>query len=155
MKVTEKVAALVGQKISELGYELYDVEFNKEYGSWELLIYIDSPSGVTLDDCERVSVAIDPMIEEADPIEQAYYLTVSSVGIDRPLKLSKDYDRNIGNAIEVKLYAAPSEKALGKKKNFTAVLTAHDEETFTVEYENGSYTFPKKAAALLRPHIDF
>ena len=155
MKVTEKVAALVGQKISELGFELYDVEFNKEYGSWELVIFIDSPAGVTLDDCERVSVAIDPIIEQADPIEQAYFLTVSSVGIDRPLKLSKDFDRNIGNKVDVKLYTAPADKALGKNKNFTAVLAAHDGETFTVENENGSFTLPKKAAALIRPHIDF
>ena len=114
MKITEKVASLVAPKIGELGFELYDVEFNKEYGSWELLIFIDSPSGVTLDDCERVSTAIDPIIEEADPIEQAYFLTVSSVGIDRPLKLSKDFDRSIGSKIDVKLYTAPSDKALGK-----------------------------------------
>jgi ribosome maturation factor RimP len=155
LKITEKVASLVAPKIGELGFELYDVEFNKEYGSWELLIFIDSPSGVTLDDCERVSTAIDPIIEEADPIEQAYFLTVSSVGIDKPLKLSKDFDRSIGSKIDVKLYTAPSDKALGKNKNFTAVLVAHDEETFTVENEKGSFTLPKKAAALLRPHIDF
>ena len=155
MKITEKVAGLVENKINELGFELYDVEFNKEYGNWELLITIDSPSGVTLDDCETVSRAVEPLLDEADPIEQAYYLTVSSVGLDRPLKLSKDFDRRLGSQIDVKLYTAPADKALGGKKNFTATLVSHDETTFTVETQKGSFTLPKKAAALIRPHIDF
>ena len=150
MKITEKVAGVVAGKIKELGFELYDVEFNKEYGSWELLMIIDRPEGVTLDDCEAVSRAIEPLLDEADPIEQAYLLTVSSVGIDRPLKLAKDFDRNIGGMIDVKLYS-PFEG----RKNFTAKLVSHDEQTFTVETDRGSANIPKKAAALLRPHIDF
>ncbi|MBR0136427.1 MAG: ribosome maturation factor RimP [Clostridia bacterium] len=155
MKLLEQVAEIVGPKIGELGYELYDVEFRKEYGCWELLITIDAPGGVDLDACEKISRAIEPELDKADPIEQAYYLTVSSVGIDRPLKLSKDYDRNIGNILDIKLYSPPEDKALGKKKNFTAKLVSHDEETFTFETEKGGFTLPKKAAALIRPHIDF
>lgn len=155
MKITETVAGVVGPAIEALGYELYDVEFNKEYGSWELLITIDAPDPVTLDDCEKVSRAIEPLLDKADPIEQAYFLTVSSVGIDRPLKLGKDFDRNIGKSIDVKLFAPPKEKALGGKKNFVGKLLAHDGETFTIETEKGSFTLPKKAAAQLRPHIDF
>ncbi|MCR5808062.1 MAG: ribosome maturation factor RimP [Clostridiales bacterium] len=155
MKITEKAAAIVEPKIRELGYELYDVEFNKEYGNWELLITVDGPNGITLDDCEAISRAIEPILDEADPIEQPYYLTVSSIGLDRPLKLSKDFDRNLGNMIDVKLYTAPADKALGGKKNFAAKLVSHDETTFTIETEKGSFTLPKKAAALLRPHIDF
>ena len=155
MKLTEKVAAVVGPKINELGYELYDVEFKKEYGNWELMLIIDKEGGVDLDDCERVSRAVDPILDEADPIEQAYYLTVSSVGIDRPLKLSKDFDRNIGSVIDVKLYSLPEDKALGNKKNFTAELVSHDDESFTVRTDKGEFILKKSAAALLRPHIDF
>ena len=155
MKITERVAALVEGAIKDLGYELYDVEFNKEYGNWELMIIIDSEAGVTLDDCEKVSRAIEPILDEADPIEQAYYLTVSSVGLDRPFKLSKDFDRNIGAAIDIKLYTAPADKALGGKKNLVGKLVSHDETSFTFETEKGSFTLPKKAAALIRPHIDF
>ncbi|MBQ1818336.1 MAG: ribosome maturation factor RimP [Clostridia bacterium] len=155
MKLTERVAALIGPVITELGYELYDVEFRKEYGNWELLITIDAPQGVSLEDCERVSRAIDPVLDEADPIEQAYYLTVSSVGLDRPLKLSKDFDRNIGANVDVKLYTAMAEPALGKAKNFTAKLLSHDESSFTVMTHKGEVTLAKKAAALIRPHIDF
>lgn len=155
MKTTDRVAELVASKIKELGFELYDVEFNKEYGSWELLIFIDRAEGVTLDDCETVSRAIEPILDEADPIEQAYLLTVSSVGIDRPLKLYKDFERNLGSVIDVKLYTAPKDTALAGKKNFTAKLVSHDEASFTVETEKGNVTIQKKAAALLRPHIDF
>ena len=155
MKVTERVSELVSGKIAELGFELYDVEFNKEYGSWELLITIDRPEGVTLDDCETVSRAIEPILDEADPIEPAYLLTVSSVGIDRPLKLDKDFDRNLDAMIDVKLYSAPADKILGGKKSFTAKLVAHDAETFTVDAGKGVAVIPKKSAALLRPHIDF
>ena len=155
MKITEKVAAIVEPKIRELGYELYDVEFNKEYGNWELLLTIEGKEAVTLDDCEKISRAVEPILDEADPIEQAYYLTVSSIGLDRPLKLSKDFDRNIGELIDVKLYTAPKEPALGGKKNFVGRLLSHDETSFTFETEKGSFTLPKKAAALLRPHIEF
>lgn len=155
LKITEKVAEIVEPKINELGYELYDVEFKKEYGNWELLILIDKEGGVDLDDCEKVSRAVDPILDESDPIEQAYYLTVSSVGIDRPLKLDKDFDRNLGQKIDVKFYALPDDKALGNKKNFVAELVSHNEETFTVRTDKGEFSLAKKAAALIRPHIDF
>ncbi|MBO4562965.1 MAG: ribosome maturation factor RimP [Clostridia bacterium] len=153
MKITERVAELIAPAVEALGFELYDVEFNKEYGSWELLITIDAPEAVTLDDCEKVSRGIEPILDKADPIEQAYFLTVSSVGIDRPLKLPKDFDRNIGNKIDVKLYTPLKE--LGGKKNLVGTLVSHDEESFTFETDKGSFTLAKKAAALLRPHIDF
>ncbi len=155
MKITERAAALIEPKIRELGFDLWDVEFNKEYGVWELLITIDRGEPVTLDDCELVSRAIEPILDEADPIEQAYYLTVSSVGLDRSLKLSKDFDRHVGDEIDVKLYAPPKEKELGKDKNFKARLVSHDDESFTVETDKGSFKLAKKAAALIRPHIDF
>lgn len=155
MKVTETVAAIVEPTIAELGYELYDVDFHKEYDNWELMLIIDSKDGITLDDCERVSRAVEPLLDEADPIEQAYYLTVSSVGLDRPLRLSKDFDRNIGVLLDIKLFSAPEDKALKGKKAFTGTLVEHDDDTFTVKTDNGVFTFRKKQAALLRPHLDF
>lgn len=155
MKLTERVAAIIGPAVEELGYELYDVEFRKEYGNWELLVTVDCANGVSLDDCEKVSRAIEPLLDEADPIEQAYYLTVSSVGLDRPLRLDKDFDRNLGSDVDVKLYTASDSPVLGKVKNFTAKLVSHDDVGFTVLTPKGEATLPKKAAALIRPHIDF
>lgn len=151
MKATEAVEALVKEPIENLGYELYDVEFIKEYGNWVLTVYIDREGGVDLDDCEKVSRLIDPLLDEADPIEQAYYLSVSSVGVDRPLKKDKDFSRNIGNIITVKLYAP-----LNGKKEFKGALKSFDAKEFTiVEDKGGEITVLRKDAASIKPYIEF
>ena len=151
MKTTEIVDSLVRGKIAEMGYELDEVEYVKEYGNMVLTLYIDSENGVTIDDCEKVSRAIDPILDENDPIEEAYYLSVSSIGIDRPLKKDRDFERNMGKKLQVKLYAP-----INKKKEFLGVLTGYDEENFTINVEKmGEVTIKRKDAALIRPWIDF
>lgn len=150
MKLTDKIFELVEPTVKSLGYELYEVEYQKEFDNWVLTLYIDSPNGVSLDDCELVSNAVDPVLDEADPIEQAYYLSVSSLGIDRPLKLDKDYERNIGKLIDIKLYAA-----LNGKKELTGKLKEYDSDVCIIETNIGNVTIERKKAALIRPHIDF
>ena len=150
MKLTDKIFDIVEPTVTALGYELYEVEYQKEFDNWVLTLYIDHPDGVSLDDSELVSNAVDPVLDAADPIEQAYYLSVSSLGIDRPLKTDKDYKRNIGKVMDVKLYAP-----LNGKKEFSGTLTAFDEETYTIELKSGSETIERKKTALIRPHIDF
>ena len=150
MKLTDKIFDIVEPTVTALGYELYEVEYQKEFDNWVLTLYIDHPDGVSLDDCELVSNAVDPVLDAADPIEQAYYLSVSSLGIDRPLKTDKDYKRNIGKVMDVKLYAP-----LNGKKEFSGTLTAFDEETYTIELKSGSETIERTKNALIRPHIDF
>lgn len=107
MKTTQTVEALLRPVVTGMGYELDEVEFQKEQGNWVLTLYIEHQDGrsATIDDCEAVSRAVDPILDEADPIEQAYYLSVSSIGIDRPLKKDRDYQRSLGSPITVKLYA--------------------------------------------------
>ena len=150
MKLTDKIFDIVEPTVTALGYELYEVEYQKEFDNWVLTLYIDHPDGVSLDDCELVSNAVDPVLDAADPIEQAYYLSVSSLGIDRPLKTDKDYKRNIGKVMDVKLYAP-----VNGKKEFSGTLTAFDEATYTIELKSGSETIERKKTALIRPHIDF
>lgn len=151
MKTTEIVDSLVRGKIAEMGYELDEVEYVKEYGNMVLTLYIDSENGVTIDDCEKVSRAIDPILDENDPIEEAYYLSVSSIGIDRPLKKDRDFERNMGKKLQVKLYAP-----INKKKELLGVLKGYDEENFTINVEKmGEVTIKRKDAALIRPWIDF
>lgn len=154
MKLTDRIFELLEPTVVELGYELYDVEFQKEYDNWVLTLFIDRNEGVSLDDCERVSGAVDPILDEADPIEQAYYLSVSSVGIDRPLKKDKDFARNIGKKIDVKLYAP-----LDGKKEMTGELVSFDADNFGLKVEIKNKTedriISRKACALIRPHIDF
>lgn len=150
MKLTDRIAEICEGKVNELGYELYDVEFQKEYDNWVLTLFIDRPEGVSLDDCELVSNAVDPLLDEADPIDQPYYLSVSSVGLDRPLKKDKDFTRNLGKKIDVRLYAP-----LNGKKELTGVLVSFTEEEFVLETAKGALTLKRKACSLIRPHIDF
>ena len=151
MKTVERVQELTQELVAQLGYELVEVEFAKEAAGWVLTLYIDSPSGITLDDCEQVSRAVDPVLDEADPIEQAYYLSVSSLGLDRPIKKDRDFQRNVGKSVTVKLYA-PVEK----KKEFTGKLMDFNDTAFTLVLEDGAQiTFERRDAALIRPYISF
>lgn len=150
MKLTDRVFEICEPTVKQLGYELYDVEYEKEYDNWVLTLFIDRPEGVSLDDCELVSNAVDPILDEADPIEQAYYLSVSSVGIDRPLKKDKDFARNVGNKLDIRLYAP-----LNGKKELVGSLVSFTDADLTVQTEKGEMTLAKKACALIRPHIDF
>lgn len=151
MKTVDTVQALTQGAISALGFELIDVEFQKEQTDWVLTLYIDSPNGIMIDDCERVSRAVEPLLDEADPIPQSYFLSVSSPGLDRPLKKDRDFERALGKAVDVRLYA-PQEK----KKEFGGTLLRFDAESFVIAEPNGKErTILRKDAANVRPHIDF
>ena len=151
MKTTEICENLCKSKIESMGFELCDVEYQKEYGDWVLTFYIDKTGGVTIDECEAVSRAIEPILDEADPIESEYVLSVSSLGIDRPLKKERDFERAMGTELEIKIYAP-----LNGKKQWIGTLTAFDADSFTVETEAGdSMTVRKKDCALVRPNIRF
>lgn len=152
LKTTETVAALARPAVEELGFTLYDVEFVKEYGNWVLTLYIDRPEGVSIDDCERVSRRVDPILDEADPIGQPYYLSVSSLGLDRPLKKDADFTRNLGKEIVVKLYAPQN-----GKKELVGELISFDGAAFTVRPAGQSdpVVVLKKDAALIKPNIVF
>ncbi|MDO4565391.1 MAG: ribosome maturation factor RimP [Clostridia bacterium] len=151
MKTTEICEQLCRPKVEELGFTLCDVEFQKEYGDWVLTLFIDKDGGVNIDDCELVSRAIEPILDESDPIEQTYFLSVSSLGLDRPLKKDADYQRNLGKLIQVKLYAP-----INGKKEHIGTLESFDAESFTLKPEKGeALRLNKKDAALVRPHIVF
>lgn len=150
MNTAQKVEQLLKEPVEALGYALCDVEFAKEHGDWVLTLFIDKEGGVNIDDCERVSRAIDPLLDEADPIEQAYFLSVSSLGLDRPLKKDADYLRNIGKRIEIKLFAPKN-----GRKEFTAELLRFDDTTVTLLLNGAELTLERKAIALARPELVF
>ncbi len=150
MNTAQKVEQILKKPVEELGFELCDVEFLKEYGDWVLTLFIDRPEGVSLDDCERVSRAVDPILDETDPIEQAYYLSVSSLGLDRPLKKDADFQRSLGKRVEIKLFAPKD-----GKKEFAGKLTEFDETSITLELDKGTLTFERKAIALAKPELKF
>ena len=150
MNTAQKAEQLLKGTVEGLGFELCDVEFIKEYGDWVLTLYIDKTGGVSIDDCELVSRTVDPILDEADPIEQQYYLSVSSLGLDRPLKKDADYARNLGKRIEVKLFAP-----LNGKKEWAGELVRYDEANLVIREGETEQTLERKAVALARPELKF
>ncbi len=129
-QVATIVFALAKPVVEGLGLELWDVEYVREGGRRILRVYIDRDGGVSTEHCEAVSRALDPLLDEADPIEEAYVLEVSSCGLERPLKRPQDFERFIGSPVVVKFYAAQK----GQRET-SGVLTAYDGETLTLDGE--------------------
>lgn len=120
--VAEQTFALCTPVVEQLGYDLIDVEFVREGSDWFLRLYIDRRGGIGLDDCTRVSEAVDPLIEEQITIDRAYYLEVSSPGLDRPLKSDHDLERHRDEEVEVTLYRARE----GRKKYVGIIQKVED-----------------------------
>lgn len=142
----------VGEKIAKMfDYELVDVEFVKDHGNHFLRVYIDKEGGVSLDDCQRMSEELSAELDKKDPVDVPYYLEVSSPGLDRPLKKEKDYDRNIGKEVEIRLY-----KAMDNRKRLEGVLKGYDETNFFVEVDReGVLDIPRELVSLIRLVIKF
>jgi len=127
----------------EESYELYDLEFVKEGASRYLRIYIDKPGGVTIDDCEKVSRAVEGILDEKDPIESSYILEVSSPGLDRALKKDQDFIRYTGSEVEIRLY-----KARGGVKKYVGELTGLAGGVVSIRTQGGTEeTFDRKEIA--------
>lgn len=122
-----KIEKLVETKITNLGYELYDVQYVKEGKDYFLRIFIDKPKGISLEDCEKVNNEITDLLDTADYIKQQYFLEVSSPGIERILRKEKHLNDNIGETIEIRLF-----KPINKKKEIIGVLKQFDENTIVV-----------------------
>ena len=122
--IASRVAELVKEAVEECGCMLWDVEFVKEGPDHNLIIYIDKPEGISLDDCEMVNDAVEPIIDEADPIEGSYYLEISSPGLERELKTPEHILAFVGERVIVKLYAPKD-----GKKSFDGIISSFDEES--------------------------
>ena len=149
--IAERVEALVAPCITELGYRIWDVEYVKEGAEWYLRVTLDSDDGIDIDDCEKVSRAINPIIDEADPIEDFYYLEVSSPGLERELRKSEHFEASIGSEVEIRLFA-PDEN---KKKSYVGILSAYDEETLTIEVDQASQKIPMSKISKVQTVFDF
>ena len=133
------------------GFELVDVEYVKEAGTWYLRAYIDKPGGITVDDCENVSRTFSDVLDEKDYIEDSYIFEVSSPGLGRPLKKEKDFQRSLGEDVELRTF-----RAIEKQKEFAGTLHAFDKGTVTLSYGDGTLqTFERSDIALIRLALDF
>ncbi len=145
-----KTEELIAPIIAQNGFELVDIEYVKEAGTWYLRIYMDKPGGITIDDCELVSRAFSEILDQEDYIEDSYIMEVSSPGLLRPIKKDKDFERNLEKEIEIKTY-----RMIDKTKDFVGVLKSYDKDSITIEDESGPRTFLRSDLALVRPYIEF
>lgn len=137
--------------MKENNFELVDVEYIKEAGNWYLRAYIDKEGGITVDDCEIISRKLGDWLDEKDFIADSYILEVSSPGLGRPLKKDKDFNRSIGEDVDIKLY-----KPLNKQKDYTGTLISFDKDTVTIAQEDGAeLTLNRPDIALIRLAFDF
>ena len=132
--------------VEEYGFELVDVEYVKEGGTWYLRTYIDKEGGISIDDCEKVSRRLSDILDEKDYIDDTYIMEVSSPGLGRPLKKEKDFKRSLGKEVDIRTY-----RMIDKQKEFTGILKDYDKDTVTIELENETLkTFEKGDIALIR-----
>lgn len=137
--------------MEEYGFELVDVEYVKEGGTWYLRAYIDKPGGIDINDCEKVSRRLSDILDEKDFIEDSYIMEVSSPGLGRPLKKEKDFKRSLGQEVEIRTY-----RMIDKSKEFRGVLTSYDDATVTITQEDDSLKeFDRSNIALIRLAFDF
>jgi ribosome maturation factor RimP len=147
----KKTEELLEPVVTGFGFELVDVEYVKEAGIWYLRAYIDKPGGITVDDCEAVSRKFSDILDEKDYIEDAYIFEVSSPGLGRPLKKEKDFQRSLGEEVEVRTY-----RAIDRQKEFAGILKAFDKDTITIAYEDDAeQVFQRSDIALIRLALDF
>lgn len=128
VKVTDLVAREITPFLEENGYELFMTEFVKEGKDWYLRVYIDKEEGISIADCEKVSGFLGKRLDELDPIEQNYFLEVSSPGMDRPLIKDSDYEKYKGRIVDVMLY-----KGVDGSKQFTGELLGLENNTVMIK----------------------
>lgn len=137
--------------IEQLGYEVVEIEYAKKSDGMNLTFFIDNDNGIVIEDCEKVSRAINDLLDEINPTDdQPYILSVSSPGLDRPIKSDRDFKRNMGKQIEVTLFA----KVNGKKK-FEGELTDYNQDGFTIKVKDEEISFNKQQVAHIVPVIKF
>ena len=150
MKVTDIVAKIAEPVVKAHGCELWDVEYVREGDQRFLRLYLDKEGGVDINDCEAISRAVDPLLDEADPIPDSYHFEVCSAGLERALKRLGDFQRFMGSPVTVKLY-----RPRNGLKEIPAVLTGYDSGRITVNAGKETITFEKSEVALVRLRVEF
>ena len=150
MKITDQVAAFAQSVVEACGCRIWDVEYVREGSERYLRLYIDKDGGVDIDDCERIHRAMDPILDEKDPIPTSYHFEVCSAGLERSLKRPSDFERFMGSTITVKLY-----RPRNGLKEIPCVLTGYEDGKITVTAGKETITFEKSEVALVRLRVEF
>ena len=150
MKVTDIVTKIAQPVVEAHGCELWDVEYVREGDQRFLRLYLDKEGGVDITDCENISRAVDPLLDEADPIAESYHFEVCSAGLERPLKRPSDFERFMNSPVLVKLY-----RPRNGLKEIPGVLRGYEDGRVTVEAGKETIEFRKSEVALVRLRVEF
>ena len=150
MKITEQVEAFARPVVEGLGCKLWDVEYVREGSEQFLRLYIDKDGGVDIEDCEKIHRAMDPILDEKDPIPTSYHFEVCSAGLERALKRPSDFAQFMGSPILIKLY-----RPKNGLKEFPAVLRGYEDGKVIAEAGKETITFEKSEVALVRLRVEF
>lgn len=148
-KITDRVTELARDVVNDAGCTLWDVEYVREAGTWYLRVYIDKEGGVSINDCETISRALDPILDEADPIPDSYVFEVGSAGAERELKRPSDFAQFMGSKVEVRLYQ-PFEGS----KVFIGELSGYDGGRVEIIFGGRRLSFDKAQTAQVRLHAE-
>lgn len=147
-EIEDRVAEIVAPLLTA-DIELVDVEYVQER-EWYLRIFIDKQDGIGIDDCEQVSRQVEPILDEMDFLKQAYYLEVSSPGLDRELRRDKDFERYAGRLVDMKFFRS---QPVGRQ--CTATLEGLVDGRISVVIDGTQHQFPREDVAMIRLHISF
>ena len=150
MKITDMVTEFAKPIVEANGCKLWDVEYVREGSERYLRLYIDKDGGVDIDDCEKVHRAVDPVLDEKDPISESYHFEVCSAGLERALKRPSDFAQFMDSPILVKLY-----RPRNGLKEIPGILRGYEEGRVTVEAGKETITFEKSEVALVRLRVEF
>ena len=144
-RIEEKVEELIEESIKQLGYELYDVEYAKEGKHYFLRVFIDKEEGIDLEDCEKVSNEINPLLDQENIVKEQYFLEVSSPGIERILRKEKHLQENIGKEVQINLF-----KAIDKTKQIEGKLKSYTQTEIIIEKGEKDFSIERKNIALIK-----
>ena len=150
MKVTDQVTAFAQPVVESFGCRLWDVEYVREGSERYLRVFIDKDGGVDIEDCEKIHRALDPILDEQDPIAESYHFEVSSAGLERALKRPGDFEQFMGSPVLVKLY-----RPRNGLKEIPGILRGYEDGKVTVEAGKETITFEKSQVALVRLRVEF
>lgn len=150
MKICDQVTLFAKPIVEEKGCTLWDVEYVREGSERFLRLYIDKDGGVSIDDCEAIARAIDPILDEKDPIAESYHFEVCSAGLERPLKRPGDFEKFMNSPVLVKLY-----RPRNGLKELPGILRGYADGRVTLEAGKETITFEKSEVALVRLRVEF
>lgn len=151
VSVAEKVFALIRETVEAQGVSLWDVRFVKEGANWYLRVIIDGENGISIDDCTNVHHAIDPVLDEADPIDKSYYLEVCSPGLERELTRDEHFEQMVGKKIKLRLYKARD----GVKEFGGTLVLGNSEQVIITENEQETKFARQEISSCKLDDIDF